>query len=182
MPNWCENDLCIKGSQVEVKDCLDNIIDDKGNFDFYFLIPMPPELENIQTGTCVIDGKKVSAWTVRKGKHGQEINEAVDERLLMEKYGHTSWYDWSIDNWGTKWTVNATSMNPFIKNQVKIHFDTAWAPPIPVIKKLIEKFPNLKFVHSYFECGMGFSGCIKGKDGKVISETYNDSYTGNRGG
>jgi len=67
------------------------------------------------------------------------------------------WYAWSIKHWGTKWNVdNVVPMRSL--DSVEYHFSTAWAPPIPVIKKLMEMFPDLYFRLRYVEPGVGYAG------------------------
>lgn len=56
-------------------------------------------------------------------------------------YGHTTWYNWSISNWGTKW--NACEPEIIIgKNYVKFIFDTAWSTPEPIFQKMTEMINN----------------------------------------
>lgn len=59
------------------------------------------------------------------------------------KYGSTTWYDWRVDKWGTKWNAS----EPYVSDYgtgVYITFDTAWSMPDGILKKLCKKFPNLK--------------------------------------
>jgi len=56
----------------------------------------------------------------------------------LKEYGHTSWYDWSNANWGTKWNAYEVSRI----DDTTIRFQTAWSAPLPWLKKLVEKFPN----------------------------------------
>lgn len=58
-------------------------------------------------------------------------------------YGHTDWYSWSRDKWGTKW--NAYDFEKRKSNQIVFH--TAWSPSYPVTKKLSELFPTLVITH-----------------------------------
>lgn len=66
----------------------------------------------------------------------------------LKNYGAFTWYDWSRDNWGTKW--NSYAFNEFegkpipkcaceITDKKKysrvIRFQTAWDPPFPVYTK-----------------------------------------------
>ena len=53
------------------------------------------------------------------------------------QYGCTSWYNWRIENWGTKWGVSEFSCN-----RTTMIFETAWATPEPIFEKLSEEFPN----------------------------------------
>ena len=58
------------------------------------------------------------------------------------KYGYTSWYDWSIEHWGTKWNAYDQQIIKG-KTWVKFIFSTAWSMPLPIYKKLEEL--NLDF-------------------------------------
>lgn len=73
-----------------------------------------------------------------------EITDKENALLAIEcfeKYGYIGWYDFRINQWGTKW--NAYNVEKSDKNS--IIFDTAWTTPYPVIKKLSEKFPDVEF-------------------------------------
>lgn len=52
-------------------------------------------------------------------------------------------YTWCLDNWGTEWWASEVEYCRY-KSALSYSFDTAWSPPIPVIKKLIKDFPKLK--------------------------------------
>lgn len=82
-------------------------------FDFNGIIPMPEHSDTF----------------FRDGGLGQE------ER---EKYGKNNWYDWSLDNWGTKWNAYNFKLVKEDDNNLHIEFDTAWAPPTPIFEKLEE--------------------------------------------
>lgn len=56
-----------------------------------------------------------------------------------KKYGAATWYNWCIDNWGTKW--NALGTGKWIDEDT-ITFKTAWSAPLPVIEKLSEMYPD----------------------------------------
>ncbi len=81
----------------------------------------------------------------------------VGEKLAhnIEKYGQPTWYEWSIQNWGTKWNA----YYPASTDENTLAFCTAWASPNPVIDKLAEMFPALEFEHSWadecFGCNLG---------------------------
>jgi Ferredoxin-like domain in Api92-like protein len=108
--------------------------------------------------------------------------EELGNRLLnlQQKYGAYDWYDWCCNNWGTKWNA----VDPALKrtrNHARFNFSTAWAPPIPVIKKLAELFPALRLRLNYWEGGMGFKGRIIYESGVEVSNTES-KYSGPRGG
>ena len=76
------------------------------------------------------------------------------------------WYDWCIANWDTKW--NACDID-IQEDEYSLDYDfqTAWSPPIAVIKAMIKQFPKLTFTLRYFEQGMEFNGYMGGKNGIV---------------
>ena len=151
MPNYCQNTLKIIAKDDVVKTIIDMMRgtgEDEGNlFDFNKVIPMP---ENIYRG---------------------DINK---EKEAL--YGKNNWYDWSIENWGTKWN----SVDAELRENCFV-FDTAWSPCLPVIRKLAEMFPEARFEYWYEELGMCFCGHEIYENGKVqyameadIEGHYND--------
>lgn len=49
------------------------------------------------------------------------------------QYGYFDWYDWSIDNWGTKWNVCECIIN---HKTLSIYWTTAWSPTIKIAQKI----------------------------------------------
>lgn len=71
------------------------------------------------------------------------------------------WYNWRVNNWGTKWDVDAEKHDDYEyegRRYVCIRFQSAWGPPMGAIEKLANAFPEISIHHSYDECGMDFSG------------------------
>ena len=50
----------------------------------------------------------------------------------------SGWYDWRLDNWGTKWDIYETHCTRIDANTLSMTFYTAWSPPIPVFDKLTD--------------------------------------------
>jgi len=48
------------------------------------------------------------------------------------------WYEWRLDNWGTKWDIYETHCTRIDANTLSMTFYTAWSPPIPVFDKLTD--------------------------------------------
>jgi hypothetical protein len=91
--------------------------------------------------------------------------------------------DWNNENWGTKWKIGNEAI--WLTRQVRntfLSFDTAYSPPLPIIKILSEKFPKLTFKIKYYESANAFSGERIFKNGKCLKQVDNDMYKGNRGG
>ena len=87
---------------------------------------------------------------------GETCNEFIPK---PEDIGD-GWYDWCINNWGTKWDIGAGDhyglKATVVGNQVSCSFDSAWSPPIALYEKLVELGYNVKA--SYFEPGMAYCG------------------------
>jgi len=104
-------------------------------------------------------------------KYAEKFEPTEDEKALgiktlqdfgklcinnYRKYGAFNWYNWSVENWGTKWDAS------FIASDAStISIDTAWDPPIPIIEKLSREFPEDKIVLEYADEDM--YGPNKGK-------------------
>lgn len=64
-------------------------------------------------------------------------------------------YDWSVENWGTKWDAQVYDYR-LDDGELYISFDTAWAPPIAFYDKIFEMGYEVKAY--YREEGMCFAG------------------------
>lgn len=53
-------------------------------------------------------------------------------------------------------------------------FQTAWAPPVPVIEALCEQFPRVSVEMHYYEGGMFFGGTLTGANGAVEDQPADD--------
>ena len=105
-----------------------------------------------------------------------EIEEG-EKALLNEKmYGHKDWYNWSIDNWGTKWDAGESETNHDTENELHVSFDTAWSPPTPWLQKVTEKYKLLKFTLEYTEEGMGFEGKTFARNGEMQDNCMQVNY------
>lgn len=92
------------------------------------------------------------------------------------------WYDWCINNWGTKWDIGADVGTDkeeryglkatVVGNQASCSFDSAWAPPTGLYEKLVELGYNVKA--SYFEPGMAFCGIYDNGFDNYIEYTNKD--------
>lgn len=69
------------------------------------------------------------------------------------EHGSTTWYDWRISKWGTKWNAKDTE----VISDDMIGFETAWSAPIPVIRKLSEKYPDRVVMLEWADEDMGFN-------------------------
>lgn len=81
------------------------------------------------------------------------------------------WWDWRIENWGTKWDPQ---INDFTDQDglIYIRMETAWAPPREFFMKFTELFPSATVNLSYLEEGMNFCGKSEFFQGVDANERY----------
>jgi hypothetical protein len=85
MPNWCENDLVVKGKSKALDEFAKFVEGPNGAFDFEKIIPMPEVFKGVTTGFNTIDGKLYENW--REDGTGVEEEELARWR---EEYGMTT--------------------------------------------------------------------------------------------
>ena len=68
----------------------------------------------------------------------------------------SGWYDWRLENWGTKWDVYNVHMTRMDDNTLVMSFDTAWSPPIPVFDKMVDM--GYEINARYLDEGWGYIG------------------------
>lgn len=150
MPNWCNNILVVKGNNEELKTLMNEIKSEKTFIDFNKIIP------------CKIPKEIKEKWN----NENSDVKKRFDndfERYVFNEYE----YKWNITNWGTKWEAEVEA--PTINDEEMVYgFSTAWSPPLPIIEKLITKYPLLDFSLEYEEWGECFAGEMVGEKGEVV--------------
>lgn len=87
-----------------------------------------------------------SSLNITEPPHTDEEKEiAVDN---LQKYGHATWYGWSIANYGTKWGAYDVEDVEDWGDTLIYHFQTAWSPPMQWIITTSKQFPDLVFLIS----------------------------------
>ena len=149
MPNWCNNGITIKHKDSAM---IDRVILGKDGL----------LMEFIPTPQALID--TVSGWM---GEDKQAAHEA-QQRANIEQYGFKDWYDWNVNNWGTKWDFSLDNVDRVDANTVTAAFDSAWAPPVDAYRKLCAL--GFEIEAFYYEPGMCFVGKVVGDE----DEFYDD--------
>jgi hypothetical protein len=93
--------------------------------------------------------EKVKECTLNIGGDNEHIS--FEKILPRPKDIGEGWYDWSIENWGTKWDVNET----YEDENGYICFDTAWSTPHGIICQLSILYPELTFEVEYADEDLG---------------------------
>jgi len=74
----------------------------------------------------------------------------------FDENGVTGWYEWRLQNWGTKWDVYESHCTRFDANTLQLYFYTAWSPPMPIYDKLVDM--GFEVTARYLDEGWGYIG------------------------
>jgi len=138
MPNWCYNTVELTHEDPTMIARAKSAFLDKGLLNEF--VPIPEEL-------------KITAGYLGEGAEQAALE--AQEASNLEKHGYRNWYDYCVNEWGTKWDVTGQEVND-IPNGVMLSFDSAWAPPTGAYDKLLDLGFEVRAM--YYEPGMGFCG------------------------
>jgi hypothetical protein len=149
MPNWCNNTVEIYHDDPKMIERVRTAFNGEGLLQEF--IPVPQALRDTVSGSMGED---------KRAEH--EAQQAAN----VEKYGYANWYDFCVNEWGTKWEIGADG-NPAqdIPGGLMLGFESAWSPPIAAYEKLTEQGFRIRAM--YYESGMAFAG---------VWEDGNDDY------
>jgi hypothetical protein len=146
MPNWCNNVVEISHKDQSKMESLVAAINE-GKFCNH-VIPVPESLH-------------IVAGRVGEATDPTQIELEAQEKANLETHGYATWYDFCVNEWGTKWDVDPYNPIEFDSewdknNKITFGFDSAWAPPLGVYETLVEQ--GFAVRGYYFEGGMNFAG------------------------
>lgn len=78
---------------------------------------------------------------IKKFKEDPDFKNCVElgKQYLenFKKYGHCNWYNWCVENWGTKWNVMDDVEVEYDSEHKEyiVCFNTAWSPPYGIIEE-----------------------------------------------
>ena len=157
MPNWCDNQVSITGPNSVINK-IEKIVNEEKDTEglLQFMYPMPQELKD----------------TTADGSENKE---------MIKKYGHSDWYGWATDNWGTKWDVNEfygvdrqyLSEQSEGESTISFAFSSAWSPPIGAYEYFLAKNEECSLEAKYYEGGCDFMGIWDNGDDRCY--TISDS-------
>lgn len=168
-----------------------------GSFDFNKLIPMPASLDIeegsrtrqglklyqkfMQERTAVIQSNMSPAQkesvlaTLDKTWHSHKMEDQETWELgeqaynNLQKYGHTTWYSWCYQNWGTKW--NSYRCRPLGDDDDTMRFQTAWSAVPNLMKKLSAKYPEQTITYCWADEDVGNNvGELVLKGGEIMED------------
>ena len=141
MPNWCNNYLELEHDDPAMITRAKTAFNE-GRLLAEF-VPVPESL-HIVAG-CVGDPDEQ-----------KKLEEDTARNIATHGYGN--WYDYCVNEWGTKWDVGGDGDQATVEspNSIKMNFDSAWAPPTAAMDKFMDLGFKVKLI--YWESGMCFCG------------------------
>ena len=150
MPNWCSNYAVFTHDNPEMIARLVKGFKTDGLFSEFD--PCPQELKETLAGSY--------------GDPEKNAELEIKQKENVAKYGAKDWFDWQVNNWGTKWDVAESDdggVTARIVSQsenghtVELGFDTAWSPPLRFYEFITAEF-DFHVRAYYYESGCAFCG------------------------
>jgi hypothetical protein len=150
MPNWCNNTLELQHEDpAMIERAKKAFAEGKLLAEF---CPVPESLH-------------IVAGSVGEKDSPEQIALEAQEKANLEAHGYATWYDYCVNEWGTKWDVGGDDYNEPQQdspNKITMSFDSAWAPPTAAMDKFMDLGFSVRLY--YYEPGMCFAG-IYDEDG-----------------
>ena len=121
---------------------------------------------------------ELESYLKENGLSFAKIKPTPPEMLNDE---NNSWYNWRLENWGTKWDLSEQEQREVADQLIsesadfQATFMTAWSPPLQAIAALSEMFPNDQFTLDYFESGCWFAGTAIISEGQIDDNQVDDA-------
>lgn len=148
MPNWCDNNLWVTHDDPAM---ITKLVDGWNNNKFLATIYPEPDYK---TTPVPLTFPQITAEYAKTEE--DKAKALVNEPTIRED----SWWDWRVQNWGTKWDINSDDHSqPQVDSDGKglfVYFFSAWSPPTGVYEMLVEQ--GYKVEAYYFEGGCAFCG------------------------
>ena len=176
MPNHIYNRLTVVDGEYDLD----------GIKSFNDVIPMPQELKDTTHGGVSMQLEQCLGITKSFFGDRPTINEVYSENDKEEvdklisnylKYGYTTWYGWSTENWGTKWDMYERDCF----NKV-LTFQTAWRTPVEWYKELAKTLPEgvvIKVEYASEDVGSHTGEFELSRSGATQTEYSNGSFEAN---
>jgi len=140
MPNWCNNTVEIRHDDPAMIERVRKAFNGEGLLQEF--IPVPEDLQ-------IVAG--------RTGDPDENAKIIETEEANRAKHGYSNWYDFCVNEWGTKWDVGGDGYPAQdIPGGLRLAFDSAWSPPCAAYEKLTAMGFSIRAM--YHEGGMCYAG------------------------
>ena len=149
MPNWCYNRVSMYSENIDQVTELFDIFNNPEPFNALIPSPKWSETPNEDGELPVLEEHKDSDGKVLFTTHKFPKSGKTDDR----------WYDWQINNWGTKWEPTDISVEQ-CDEELELTFNTAWSPPEDICRAIRNKYPDVTVSWFFDEPGMEVAGYL----------------------
>ena len=173
MPNHCSNRVSFYGdSESEIQklhDIFSKGLENDDNVDtgsvFGHFIP-EPDSANIPLSE---EDQYEYSFSSARGEVGEKPVMVINEespfmnglRFKSTNAQDDRWYNWRVQNWGTKWDCYTLEMDDTdLPHGFEVTFETAWSPPEEVCSAIREQYPNVSISWFYDEPGCEIAGYL----------------------
>lgn len=157
MPNWCHNVMMIEGTDAPA--VLAAITGQNTVFDFNRIIPYPDEYIRLDQAAKEYEAAHPDDWT---GRPTDGFNSGG--------------YEWRVDYWGTKWNAEDPSIESADEVSAEIRLLTASFPPIPIVTRISEMFPDAGITLHFSEYMAAYRGCVAARAGELTWIEYDNQW------
>ena len=155
MPNWCTNEVdiyfpdeCSMEKQLEIRQAI--------------AVPLVEDFYKVSTDDWFSFKKIVPQPKHKIVVFRKENTDFVQEKYLLENGEEFDWYNWNIDNWGTKWDRCDFEIIDNDKHSICMRFETAWCQPEEVhnkVREILDDHADMTWF--YNEPGMEIAGYLR---------------------
>ena len=165
MPNWCNNTITIEHKDsAKINEVINSLTTKKSedsNESLFFPYCKPePDYKTTPVAHTYPEINEQFAKTEEDKIIARENKPTIRD---------DSWWDWRVQNWGTKWNIEVLGKDEIDinKNTITFSCDTAWSPPLEALEGLENK--GFKVSCEYYESGNAFVG-------RYETETFDQSW------
>lgn len=142
MPNWCNNTVEIYHKDPAMLERVRKAFNEGKLLNEF--VPVPEDLH-------------IVAGRVGDDNDAAQILLEEAEARNIKTYGYKTWYDFCVNEWGTKWDVGGDGGEAQdIPGGLMLSFESAWSPPCAAYEKMLDQGFEIRAM--YDEPGMAFAG------------------------
>ena len=134
MPNWCHNRVSFYSDNEEQIKELYEIFNSDNVFQ---KIKPAPDWKNTPN-----EAGQLPVLREHKNANGEVFHRSYD---FPDGKNDDRWYDWNVNNWGTKWDIDQPECDELDHNCFECSFETAWSPAEGIFYELRENTLMLRF-------------------------------------
>jgi len=171
MPNHVQNILVVVGPKPHLKGMLDHIKGEREVIAFGKIFPMPEELQGTRSPAKIVTEAEYKKIQYDKNFSAEPNRFFADKGAITKKmqkdwidrFGADNWYDWTCNNWGTKWGAYDSELEIAELpdrdgyDMAVIRFQTAWSSGVYGIEALAGQYTTLEFYLKYADEDSGYN-------------------------